>query len=275
MRRDAITSADGTRLIFYREGQGTPVLWQHGLGADQAQPAAVFPSMPGFQRITLMCRGHDESDLGDPSHLSIARFADDALALLNHLQIETAIVGGISLGAAIALRLAVHHPGRVNALILARPAWVDAPSPDTLDAYALAADYLERMGPQRGLQQFCADKRYLDVQAHSPDNAQSLRGFFSRPRPETTIALLSRIPRDWPGITRQQLDAIQIPTLVIGNDQDHVHPLAYARESSHLIPSSQLDIITSKTVNPQHYQQQFSAALAGFLEQCPSIGGVP
>jgi len=273
MRRESFTTADGMRLIFYREGQGTPVLWQHGLGADHAQPAAVFPAIAGIQRITLMCRGHDESDLGDPSRLSIAQFADDALALLDHLQIERAIVGGISLGAAIALRLAVQHPSRINALILARPAWVDAPSLNTMDAYALAADCLERLGAKQGLQQFCSTERYRSVLACSPDNAQSLRGFFSRPRPDTTIALLSHIARDWPQVTCRELASIQIPALVIGNDHDHIHPLAYAQELKALIPSAQLAIITSKTVNPQHYQQEFSAALAAFLARYAFVGG--
>jgi len=275
MRREFFTTADGVRLVFYRQGHGVPVLWQHGLGADQTQPAAVFPSIPGIERMTLMCRGHDESGLGALPGLSIAQFADDALALLDHLQIERAIVGGISLGAAITLRLAAHHPSRINALILARPAWVDAPSINTQNAYALAADHLERLGAQRGLQQFCTTEQYLSILARSPDNAQSLRSFFSRPRPETTIALLSRIPRDWPGITRHEMAAIQIPTLVIGNDQDDVHPLAYAQELSTIIPSARLETITSKTVNPQRYQQEFTTVLARFLVQLQPAGGVP
>jgi len=274
MKRGIFTTADGVRLIFYVHGQGMPVLWQHGLGADHLQPTAVFPSIAGVQRITLMCRGHDESELGDPARLSIASFADDALALLEHLQIGTAIVGGISLGAAIALRLAVHRPSRVNALILGRPAWVDAPSPDTQGAYVMVADHLERLGAQRGLQQFCASEKYQDILACSPDNARSLCGFFSRPRPETTVALLSRLPLDWPRITRRELAAILQPTLVIGNDQDDVHPLMYARELGNIIPSAKLEHITSKSVNPQQHQHEFAAALARFLtgHQYPARG---
>jgi len=152
---------------------------------------------------------------------------------------------------------------------------VNAPSPNTMNAYALAADYLERLGAQRGLQQFCTTECYRSILACSPDNAQSLRVFFSRPRPDTTIALLSRIAHDWPQITRRELASIQTPTLVIGNDQDHVHPLAYAQELGQIIPSAQLETITSKTVNPQHYQQEFSAVLAGFLTRCLSTGTTP
>jgi pimeloyl-ACP methyl ester carboxylesterase len=116
-------TADGCRLAYDAAGDGSPVLWQHGLGADHNQPAEVFPSLPGICRITLECRGHGASELGDPGRLSIACFVMDALALLDHLEIDQAVVGGISLGAAIALRMAALYPSRISGLILGRPAW--------------------------------------------------------------------------------------------------------------------------------------------------------
>ena len=261
------TTADGCRLEFHVQGQGRPVLWQHGLGAPADQPAAVFPHDAGLQRITLMCRGHGNSDLGDPARLSIATFADDAVALLDHLGIQQAAVGGISLGAGIALRLGTLHPDRVTRMVLARPAWVDQPGPDTQAAYVAAGDYLHRLGADEGLRQFARTKAYRDLLAQSPDNAKSLVGYFSRPRPETTVALLAAIPKGGPGISRAQMAAIDRPTLVIANDQDYVHPLAYARELAALIPGARLEVITSKTVDPALYTREFTAALARFLSE--------
>ena len=104
----------------------------------------------------------------------------------------------------------------------------------------------------------------------SPDNAASLIGFFRRPRPDTTIALLSRIPLDWPGVSRARIEAIRQPALVIGNDQDYVHPLAYARELAGLVPGARLAEITSKTIDRAAYVAEFRNALAGFL---PGRGG--
>ena len=97
---------DGCLLAYEDVGEGMPVLWQHGLGADRTQPAEVFPAIPGIRRLTLECRGHGNSEMGDTSRLSIATFAADAIALLDHLRIRQAIVGGISLGAALSMRLA-------------------------------------------------------------------------------------------------------------------------------------------------------------------------
>ncbi|TIS88492.1 alpha/beta hydrolase [Mesorhizobium sp.] len=265
MTAGTFTTVDGCALTFDVAGKGQPVLWQHGLGAPLDQPLEVFPENTALQRITLMCRGHGASALGDPSRLSIAQFADDAVALLDHLGIEQAAVGGISLGAAIALRLASLNAARVAKLVLARPAWVDAPSIERQHGYHVAAQYLEEYGVDEGAERFRASPEFFEVLAASPDNAASLIGFFKRPRPDSTIALLSRIPLDWPGVSRARIEAIRQPALVIGNDQDYVHPLAYARELAGLIPGARLAEITSKTIDGAAYVAEFRDALAGFL----------
>lgn len=270
MTAGTFTTADGCALTFDVAGRGQPVLWQHGLGAPLDQPLEVFPQDTGLQRVTVMCRGHGGSALGDPSRLSIAQFAEDALALLDHLGVEQAAVGGISLGAAIALRLASLNAPRVAKLVLARPAWVDGPSIERQHGYHVAAQYLEKYGADEGAERFRASSEFLEVMAASPDNAASLIGFFRRPRPDTTIALLSRIPLDWPGVSRAQIATIRQPALIIGNDQDYVHPLAYARELASLIPGSRLAEITSKTIDRAAYAAEFRDALAGFL---PDRGG--
>lgn len=260
-------TADGCRLEFHVEGEGRPVLWQHGLGATVDQPAAVFPHRPGLQRITLMCRGHGNSDLGDPSKLSIATFADDALALLDHLRIEKAAVGGISLGAGISLRLGSLHSERVDRMILARPAWVDVPGPEGQMPYVAAGEHLARFGAEEGLRRFVETQDYLTLKARSEDNAKSLVGYFSRSRPETTTALLARIPKDGPGIAVTEMAKITIPTLIIGNGEDFVHPLAYAEALAGLIPAARLQVITSKNVSVERYTWEFTEALAGFLAE--------
>ncbi len=265
MSRRIFKTADGVSLEYEVAGEGKPVLWQHGLGAPFAQPAGVFPNDKGLQRITLACRGHEGSDLGEPAHLTFQTFADDAIALLDHLNIKRAIVGGISLGAGIALRLAAFHPTRVSRLVLARPAWVDLPSLKTQAAYLAVADVLRQHGLKDGLAAMQLRPEYLDLAAASPDNAKSILSYFSRPRPETTIALLSRISAHYPGVPKQEIAKISAPTLVIGNGEDVVHPLAYARALVELIPASRLQVITSKSVNSAAYESEFKAALATFF----------
>ncbi|MFN0114324.1 MAG: alpha/beta fold hydrolase [Paracoccaceae bacterium] len=265
MTRARFTTPDGVTLTYECTGSGPAVLWQHGLGAGFDQPRAVFPDLP-VTRLTLACRGHEDSDLGPPEDLSIATFAGDALALLDHLGIpRLAAAGGISLGAAIALRLAADRPDRVARLILARPAWLDRPAPGGLAAYAEAGRHLALHGATEGEARFHETDIFRAIEAASPDNAASLRGFFTRPRPETTTALLARLPRDGPGVAIPLIERIARPTLVIGNGEDVAHPLAYAETLARLIPGARLAVIPSKSADPAAYAPAFRAALGAFL----------
>jgi sugar phosphate isomerase/epimerase len=52
-------------------------------------------------------------------------FADDLIAFMDHLQVKSAVLGGISTGAAVALNAVVRYPERCVALVLVRPAWLN------------------------------------------------------------------------------------------------------------------------------------------------------
>jgi pimeloyl-ACP methyl ester carboxylesterase len=257
-------TSDGCRLDYVDEGHGVPVLWQHGLGATQAQAAEVFPRAPRLRRITMECRGHGGSELGAPAALSIPQFADDAVALLDHLGVSRATVGGISLGAAVSLRLAVHRPERVSALVLARPAWIGEAAPENLRIYSDVAELLAQHGPEPGLRRLESSERYRRLLRESPDNAASMRSFFAR-EPLSTVALLSRIPAQPPGVTREEISRLELPTLVIANEGDYVHSLAMAHQLAGLIAGARLNVIPSKNSNRDGYVDGFRAALDEFL----------
>ncbi len=261
---NSFKTRDGCRLNYVDEGDGAPVLWQHGLGATQAQVAEVFPESSRLRRITLECRGHADSELGASEGLSIRQFAADATALLDHLGVRRAVVGGISLGAAIAMHLAVHHPERVSAQIIARPAWIGEAAPERLQIYLDVAELLAQHGPVQGLERLQATGRYRLVMRESPDNAASMRSFFQR-EPESTVALLSRIPAQGPGVTREQMSRLSLPTLVIANEGDYVHSIEMATTVAGLIPGAKLTIIPSKNSDRNAYVEAFKAALEEFL----------
>ena len=84
------------KLHYQEKGYGLPFFFQHGLGGDIHQPLGLFYPQPGFRLIAFDCRGHGLSSLGPEDQLSLSTFADDLLALMNYLEIPSAIVGGIS-----------------------------------------------------------------------------------------------------------------------------------------------------------------------------------
>src|SRR5262245_29135793 len=121
---------DGLEFHYRETGGGLPFVFQHGLGADLNQPFCLFQPPPGFRLIAFDCRAHGlTTPLGTENKINIATFADDLAALLDHLSIAAAVVGGISMGAALALDFALRFRGRVLGLVLSRPAWLDQPHP--------------------------------------------------------------------------------------------------------------------------------------------------
>ncbi len=189
---------DGVSLRYEDVGSGPAVLFQHGLGGDAAQVAEVFPDEPPTRRLTLECRAQGASDTGPHADLSIATFAGDVAALAERQGAGPTVVGGISMGAAIALRLAVRRPDLVGALVLARPAWLFGPAPENMRPFAEIAELLARHDPQAARDAFDRSETAARAGREAPDNLASLRGFFDRPEPATTAALLSSIARRRP-----------------------------------------------------------------------------
>ncbi len=255
----------GIHLAVEDAGDGRAVVFQHGLGASAKQVAEVFPDRPPARRVTLECRAQGESDAGPAASFSIATFAADVAALIEHLRLDHPIVGGISLGAAIALRLAVRRPDLVGGLILARPAWLFEAGPDNMRPYALVGELLAGHELQAARVAFERSAISAQLRREAPDNLASLLGFFDYPNPKTLSALLQAIAGDGPGVTETEAHAIAVPTLVIGHGEDLAHPLAYAERLSATIPGARLARITSKVVDRGRYVAEFRAAVAAFL----------
>ncbi len=258
---------DGTVLSLCRSGDGVPFVFQHGLCGDAHQPADVMPDGCGFACVTLECRGHGESGAGPLEALSIATFADDVASAIERLEAGPVVLGGISMGAALALRLAVTRPDLVRGLVLARPAWVTGPAPPNMRPNALAGELLATWPAALARARFEASDEAAALAVSAPDNLASIRGFFSRVPQDVTAALLTRISADGPGVSEADVAALAVPTLVIGHGRDTVHPIANARHLAQTIRLARLVEITPKADDPQRYRSDFRAALAAFLTE--------
>ena len=263
---ERFVTADGVDLNLDQSGQGLPVVFQHGLCGDASQTAQVFPDGLNYRRLTLECRGHGASDAGQYGHFSIAQFTTDLADMISHKNLDRPVVGGISMGAAIALRLAVTRPELVRALVIARPAWVTEAAPDNMAPNALVGELLAEHAPDEALGLFEATDVAADLTRFAPDNLASLRGFFRRQPIALTSALLSRISADGPGVDLNDLASLRLPVLVIGHDRDSVHPISLAREMAAAIPTAKFVEITPKVTDLARYQADFRAALAEFLK---------
>jgi 3-oxoadipate enol-lactonase len=110
--------ANGIDVYYERLGSGPPLLWLNGSGSTVAQVAPLL--RPYTDRFEVVI--HDQRGLGrtevPPGPYSMADYAADALAVLDHLGLERPLVLGISFGGMVAQELAVTAPDRVARLAL-------------------------------------------------------------------------------------------------------------------------------------------------------------
>lgn len=258
----------GLRLAIHNSGgAGVPVIFQHGLCGEQSQTSTIMPKDGSYARWTLDCRGHGFSEAGDPEAFSIANFADDVLAMAQEAGLKKFVVGGISMGAAIALRIAVLHPEKILGLVLARPAWVCEKAPDNMRPNLMAGELLSANEPEAARAEFLASQMAGELQDNAPDNLTSLLAMFNREPIEVTSQLLIRISNDGPGVSEEDLQNISVPTLVLGTGDDFVHPLSFVDRLVSMIPLARRAEITSKSKSMDAYTLEFQTSMSDFLKE--------
>ncbi|MDI6025179.1 alpha/beta hydrolase [Corticibacterium sp. UT-5YL-CI-8] len=255
----------GILAAYDTGGDGVPVAFQHGLCGDIRQVAEAVPDLSGLRLITLECRGHGVSEAFAP--YSIATFADDIAALIEMLGVGPIVVGGISMGAAIATRLAVMRPDLVRGLMLVRPAWVVENTPQNMSPNAEVGALLQRLPPEDARMAFRGSSTHARLAETSPDNLASLDSFFAREPIAVTAELLTAISADGPGVSEADLGALDTPALVLGSGFDAIHPFASAKRLAGLIPGAGFQEITPKGLDKAAYIADIHTAFSAFLKE--------
>jgi 3-oxoadipate enol-lactonase len=115
------TATDKVRLYYEEVGQGTPILFVHEFASDHR---GWEPQLREFGKrhrcIAYSARGYTPSDVpDDPGAYSYQHVMRDAVAVLDHLKIDSAHLIGLSMGGYTSLQVALNHPNRVRSLVLA------------------------------------------------------------------------------------------------------------------------------------------------------------
>jgi pimeloyl-ACP methyl ester carboxylesterase len=112
---------NGITIHYEDSGNGPAVLLTHGYGAAGAmwEPQRHALNGAGYRLVAWDMRGHAETESPeDPAQYSEALTIADMLGLMDMLEIEKAVVGGLSLGGFMSLAFELAHPERVRALLL-------------------------------------------------------------------------------------------------------------------------------------------------------------
>jgi len=213
----------GHRLVYdlYGSSSSPVVVYLHGLLLDAELNRGIAQALAeqGYRVVLLDLLGHGRSD--KPTHASTYRidsYADQVLALMDHLGVEQAVLGGLSLGANVSLFAAAHHPERVRALILEMPVLERAvPAAAMVFVPMVLATHYGRPVLEfvSGLVRRIPRTRFGPL--NSVLNAGSLP-------PDATSAVLHGVLVGPVAPTQEERRAIEVPTLVLAHRYDFIHP---------------------------------------------------
>jgi pimeloyl-ACP methyl ester carboxylesterase len=231
--------------IFYQSvGTGEPVLLIMGTGADHSlwnDTAKAYAER--FQVITYDNRGTGQSDHPrDPGQYTMRLIAEDAAALLDALEIESAHVSGLSLGSAVAQELAINHPEKVRSLQLhctwgRTDAWLARLfegmryplEHDDMATYVRTA-FMWVMSPAR-------------LNDAPEEVAEIERAYLEEnPHPPSKEGLIGHLHADLTHDALDRIDRISAPTLVSSGEMDWQVPTRYGREVQKRISGSSLHV---------------------------------
>jgi pimeloyl-ACP methyl ester carboxylesterase len=246
----------------YGDG-GRVLVYMHGLLMDSDMNRALARSLAarGHRVVLLDLLGHGRSD--KPLRASAYRmdaYGREVVALLDHLGVDQAVIGGASLGAGVSLQVAVEAPERVRALLLEMPVleWAVPAAALLFTPLLLVMHYAS--GPAGLLTRLIAR---LPRTANGSLN--SVLHIFSSP-PELTKAVLHGVLTGPVAPTVEERQAITAPTLVIAHARDLIHPFSDAEALVGLLPNGRLEAARSM-LELRVVPQRLTGHIADFLDE--------
>jgi pimeloyl-ACP methyl ester carboxylesterase len=214
---------DGHRIRYDSYGEGDRVIiLAHGLLMNRRMFSRLGPALAerGHRVICVDLLGHGRSDRPEDLRLySMPLFARQVSKLIDHLKLDSAVVGGTSLGANVALELATREPRKVRGLFIEMPVLDNALT-------GVAAFFTPIMlGLRFGKPAFELTSRVTSVLPHT-HHLVDMGLDLVRQRPGPSLAVLEGLLLGETAPHREQRRAISQPTLIVGHTRDPVHPFS-------------------------------------------------
>ncbi len=198
-------AVNGLKMYYEIHGAGKPLVLLHGaLSATGSSFGKLLPSLVRTRRIIAVeqqAHGHT-ADIDRP--LNIEQMADDTISLLRALKVNEADLFGYSMGAGIALQIAIQHPELVRKLVVAGV------------SYNRSGSYPEITAGAGNLKP--------DTLIGTPWQQEYAR---IAPRPEdwpVLVAKVGQLNQHLPEWLAEGIRSIKAPTLIIIGDSDIVRP---------------------------------------------------
>jgi 3-oxoadipate enol-lactonase len=261
MRSGDIALPTGPRVAYRDSGSGRlAVVLAHGFMLDQSMfDAQVAALSPEYRVITWDARGHGATtDDGEPfTEWDNAR---DMFALLDHLGIDDAVVGGMSKGGYVSLCAPLLQPRRVRGLILISTT-ARGQEPGTIDDLLLL---LQAWAQHGATEEHC---RLLAAMVFGDgDVAPWIAKWKAHPREAFARPFRSVIER---ADLFDRLGEISAPTLIVHGSEDVGIPVPEARRHAQAIPGAGPVIVVDGAPHASNitHPAEVNAALTRFLSE--------
>jgi len=261
---------NGLHIYYEVYGQGEPILLIMGLGGSALAWQSQIPTFSQHLRVIA----YDNRDSGRSDKVeaeySMTDMADDAAALLGHLDIGSAHVYGVSMGGMIAQELALRHPERVRTLVLGctSPCLVAMPPSEK----AARANLEKAALPLREAFEHSMWTGYSDayLAAHKDD-------LWLRDQVEAGLAPpLEALRRHYTVVggfdVRERVGQIRAPTLVMTGDQDPLVPPDNSRFLAEHIPGAEIIVFPgARHAFNVEFEEESNNAVLDFIRRHSSV----
>ena len=209
------------------------LVFLHGGGPDHHSLVPLGQQLADCYTVVLPdIRGYGRSVCEDPTRHTWAQYANDVVALLDHLGVRRAFLGGTGLGTTISLRAAVAYPDRIRALVLISVE--DIEDDQAKEAEIAFMDTFATRVRTEGIE--AAWESILGNLA--PIIGVMVRDAIPRSDP-ASIAAAAAIGYDRSFRSVKELAVITAPTLIFPGMDDR-HPRALAEQLARILPNGRL-----------------------------------
>jgi 3-oxoadipate enol-lactonase len=257
---------DGTRLVYETRGDtrsNRRIALVHSLAMDRHFWGPVADRLAANACILLYdCRGHGASDK-PPGPYTVDLFADDLVALMDHVGWPRAAVAGASMGGSITLGFGIRHPTRTAGLgLIDTTAWYGPGAPEAWSKRAKAA--LET--GLSSLIDFQTTRWFGDrFRETHPDVVRSCVDTFLRndlPAYAETCRMLGNFD------LRNRLGEIATPTRIVVGEEDYATPVKMAEELAANIRGSTMAVLPgARHLTPLEQPDRIASELSGLLDR--------
>ncbi len=240
-------------------GDGPPLVFCHGFTTTgQFWREQLDPFSQTHRVVVVNLPGHGTSARPKDRAYTIDAFANDIAHVFDKLDLQDAVLVGLSMGGTVAQRFALKHPSRIVGLVLVG-ATPHGLGPDVQVENVLAA--IDELGVEQ------ASQRVIE-RSFGPRASRELVEFAKKEVTQTPEFVARRaIASLNESDTRDELGQISVPTLVVCGKEDRITPPAQSQELVQGIPNARLALLDDAGHFPMlEVPDTFNAELRRFLD---------